>query len=292
MVLDHRWIATARSSLAPIATFLRNVLQIVNGERLTLAAGGLAYFTVLSLAPMLFAFGAIASLFLSTQDIRQLYESFVQVVPAAADPDGSTAQALETVATASSTTAFTVSTAIAAVIGIYAASRVVIGLRSALDAIFGAPTVKSPILARLVSAVVTLGLLLLASVGAFALTVVPTVLRALDLSSAAFTVINWLVAFGIIGLALRWIYRHGPHFRRGTEVAVPWLAPGVWFAALWIMVVTGFLGLYVSLSSSVGATVLAFGAPAVLLLWLYLVAFGALLGAAIVATSKRDRTSA
>jgi membrane protein len=288
MVFIHRSSAAARSAFAPILAFLRNVAQIVNGERLTLAAGGLAYFTVLSLVPTLFAFGAIASLFLSTQDIRQAYETFAQVVPAAADPDGSTAQALETVATSSSTTAFTVSTVFATAIGIYAASRVVIGVRSALDAIFGAPTVKSPLIARLISAVITLGLLVVAAVGAFALTVIPTLLSALELGNNAFTIVNAIAAFLVIGVTLRWIYRHGPHFERGAEVAVPWLSPGVWFAALWIMVVTGFLGLYVSVSSSVGTTVLALGASVVLLLWLYLVAFGALLGAAIVATSDRE----
>jgi uncharacterized BrkB/YihY/UPF0761 family membrane protein len=57
------------------------------------------------------------------------------------------------------------------------------------------------------------------------------------------------------------------------------------------MVVTGFLGVYVSLSSSVAASVLAFGAPIVLLLWLYLVALGTLIGAAIVAAGRTDETA-
>ncbi len=302
MVLDHRSVVAARSAVAPVLAFLRNVLQIVNGERLKLAAGGLAFFTVLSVAPMLFAFGAIASVFLSTQDIRQLYESIVQFVPAAADPDGSTAQALESAATSPTATTFTVSTFIATAVGIYAASRVVIGLRMALDAIFGVAVVKSPMFNRLIAAVITLVLLLVAALGALALTVVPTVLRALDLGSTAFTVVNSVFAFVVLGLGLRWIYRHGPHFGRGDRVAISWLAPGVWFAALWILAVTSFLGVYVSLSSSVEATVLAFGAPVVLLLWLYLVALGALIGAAIVAAGQpvdigesgavSDRTSA
>jgi uncharacterized BrkB/YihY/UPF0761 family membrane protein len=158
--------------------------------------------------------GAIASVFLSTQDIRQLYESFAQVVPAAADPDGSTAQALESVATSSTTTTFTVSTVIATAVGIYAASRVVIGLRMALDAIFGVAVVKSPLIARLIAAVITLVLLLAAMLGALALTVVPAVLRALDLSSTVFTALNSIVAFVILGFGLRWIYQHGPHFTR------------------------------------------------------------------------------
>lgn len=290
MVLVHRWAVTARSAVAPVLVFLRNVLHIVNGERLTLAAGGLAFFTVLSLAPMLFAFGAIASVFLSTQDIRQLYESIVQIVPAAADPDGTTAQALESVATSPTATTFTVSTLIAAGVGIYAASRVVIGLRMALDAIFGVAVVKSPLIARLIAAVITLVLLLVAALGALALTVVPAVLRALDLGSTVFTVVNGVVAFVLLGLALRWIYRHGPHFGRRDRAVISWFAPGVWFAALWIMVVTGFLGVYVSLSSSVAASVLAFGAPIVLLLWLYLVALGMLIGAAIVAASGPHAT--
>jgi uncharacterized BrkB/YihY/UPF0761 family membrane protein len=160
MVFDHRSVVTARSAVAPVLTFLRHVLRIINGERLMLAAGGLAFFTVLSVAPMLFALGAIASVFLSTQDIRAMYESFVQFVPAAADPDGTTAQALESVATSSSATTFTVSTVVAIAVGIYAASRVVIGMRMALDAIFEVTVVKSPIINRLIAAVITLVLLL------------------------------------------------------------------------------------------------------------------------------------
>ena len=286
MVLDHRSVIAARSAVAPILAFLRHVLRIINGERLTLAAGGLAFFTVLSVAPMLFALGAIASVFLSTQDIRAMYESFVQFVPAAADPDGTTAQALESVATSSSATTFTVSTVVAIAVGIYAASRVVIGMRMALDAIFEVTVVKSPIINRLIAAVITLVLLLAAALGALALTVVPTVLRALDLGSTAFTLVNSAFAFVVLGVVLRWIYQHGPHFGRGDRVAVSWFAPGVWFAALWILVVTSFLGVYVSLSSTVEASVLAFGAPVVLLLWLHFVALGALIGAAVVAAGQ------
>lgn len=286
MVLDRRLAARA----GIVRDFLRNVAAIVHGERLTLAAGGLSYFTVLAIVPMLVAFGAIASLFVSQGDIREIYESVAQAVPAAADPDGSISSALENVATASSTTALTVSTFLSVVVGLYAASRVVIGMRMALDSIFAVPVVRSPLLARLLSSVIALIFLILAALGAAALTVVPPVLRLLEIDAVGLAVVNWILAFLLIGVALRWIYQHGPHFPRGHGIRVSWLAPGVWFGAAWIMVATGLLGVVVSASSTIGATVLVFGTAIVLLLWLYLVAFGALVGAAIVEANHRPAT--
>jgi uncharacterized BrkB/YihY/UPF0761 family membrane protein len=58
---------------------------------------------------------------------------------------------------------------------------------------------------------------------------------------------------------------------------------GVLFATVWMLGSSAVFGLYTSLSNTVGAAIVAFGTPIVLLLWFYLVFMGILIGGAIEA---------
>jgi len=259
--------------------FARSVLAIVRTERLPLMAGGIAYFTALAVVPLLIAFASVAGLFVSEQDLDQVIASVGKLIP---NLDEATLSSLVTLVNQTSRTAFTASSIAAILVGVYGASRVVIGLRMSLDAIFNVPVIRGGVVARIIAALFTLLLLIGAVLITVGLTVVPTVTDVIGVNGTAAQALLWIIATALIALVLWLIYRFGPHAR----VALPWWSPGVWFATAWIVVVTGFLGYYVSFSTTFSAAVIALGAPIVLLLWVYLVAFGALLGASVVAASR------
>jgi membrane protein len=260
--------------------FVRSVLQIVVTERLQLMAGGISYFTVLSVVPLLIAFASIAGMFLSTQEIEQSVELITGVVPAV-DPQEINS-AFRAIVGQASQASFTVTTIVAIAVGAFAAARVVVGMRMGLDSIFDVPIQRSTFIMRLLGSVATLVGLLIATLLAIVLTVVPSVTRAFGIDFTALGGLSWLLAFILVGIVLRLLFRFGSH----TRIPVPWGAPGVWFAALWIIAVTGLLGVFVSVSSSMSAAIVTLGAPIAILLWVYLIAYGTFLGASIVAASS------
>jgi len=255
---------------------------------LALVAGGIAFFTALALAPTFFAFGAIASLFISREDLERLLRQLFDQAPSELDPDNSLVPQLVDIAAQGSAGALTTSSIIAIFVAVYAASKVVMGLRMALDSIFGLGREPSGIVLRAMAGVVAFIGLIVFALAAASLTVVPRIAQALGFGTSwpASHVVTWLVGLVLFYLALRAVYRHGPHLGRGQVVRVPWLSWQVAFAALWVFAVTGFFGLYVNFSGALGAAIALFGASVVFLVWLYFIIMGVLIGAQLLATSS------
>lgn len=267
--------------------FAKQVLQAFTAQRSTLAAGGLTYFIVLALVPTLFAFGAIAGLFIDARSLDSFIQDLARRAPESIDPDGAVAQGLVQVAESASTSTFTISSVIALALALYAASNVVLGMRMALDAAFDVPIAPGGLLRRILAALVALGGVIIAAVIAAVLTFLPSVLRAFDLPLGWIGAwyITWPVTFlGLVAL-LRLLYIYGPHSRPKHRIG--WGAPGIWIAAVWLIAATAFVGVYVTLSSSVSAAAAIFGGTIVLLLWLYLMMVGILFGAQIEAERQR-----
>jgi len=115
------------------------------------------------------------------------------------------------------------------------------------------------------------------------LQLLPRILDDLGLSDVlklvSVRIVNWtaltVVAFVVCGLIIALLPDVPTRIRIRS-----W---GVLFATLWMLGSSAVFGLYTSLSNTVGAAIVAFGTPIVLMLWLYLVFMGILIGAAIEA---------
>ena len=257
--------------------------------RSSLAAGGLAYFVALSLAPAALAFGTLAGLVLDPADIRSVLERLAERSPEAMGDLKPIVEALALTVERASTTAFSITAVVSTVIAVYAASKVVFGLRLAMNTIAGVTETRSGLIERGIATLVTLAGMVIGVAVVLLLTLVPKVLEWLGLQSALTVTGNWLLewaaAMALVFVGARWILQHAPN----RAQRVPWTSPGPPVATLGILAATIGVGLYVRFSASLSVTVLLFGTAVVILLWLYLCFVALLWGAIVEADSRRRR---
>jgi membrane protein len=263
-------------------------------SRASLAAGGLAYFVALSLTPAAVAFGTLAGVFLDPADVRAALEDLAARAPGTVGDLQPAIDALVSMIEGASATAFTVTTVISLVIAVYGASKVVFGVRMAMNTVFGVVETRSGLIERAFSTVFTLLGLVAAVALVVLLTFVPRALAWLGVSGIATSTgswaLDWLAVLALVYVAVHGILQRGPN----GGVRVPWGSPGVAVASIWIVAVTGGVGMYAGFSASLGAAVLVLGTAVVILLWLYLCFVGLLWGAIIEADrlrSVRSRTT-
>jgi membrane protein len=197
---------------------------------------------------------------------------------------------VQLVSTASSGS-FTITTIVTTAIAIYAASKVVLGTRTALADTYGVPLHASGLIDRAASALVALiGVTLIVAVLVL-LTIVPQVISRLGLGDTSFLdnapVLSGLIAIVLVYVVARWLTTAVP----GERVQASFLTWGAGVATIWIVGASFGFGLYASWSSTVSSAVLVFGTPIALLLWIYLVTTGIMLGAVIQAVSITKKTS-
>lgn len=260
-------------------------------HRTTLAAGGLAYFVALSIAPAAVVVGYVAGLLIDPATVRQALDRLSVGSPELSATFTPAADAVANLIVQSSSASFTVATIVSILVAVYAASRMVFGLRLALSTAFESEARYAGLGERLASAVITLIGVMLAVAAMIALTVLPRILDALGLHVRLFTaipVVDWAILAVLLWLAVRWVIARGANHR----MRVPWWSPGPIVATLWILGSSLGVGLYVRFSSTLGAAVLLFGSAVVVLLWLYLCFLGLLYGAEIEAERQQRRRPA
>lgn len=257
--------------------------------RASLAAGGLAYFVALSIAPAALALGTVAGLLLDPADIRVALERLGERTPDAFAAIEPVASALISTIESASTSSFTIATVVSSLVAIYAASKVVLGLRMAMNSAFGVVETRSGLIERGFAAIVTLIAIIVGVALIFILTVLPQILGFLDLPSGPLTtgvpVLDWAIVVLLIFVVVRWLLQHGPD----RPARVPWHSLGAWTATLGIGGVTIGVGLFTRFSTSISTAVVIFGTAIVLLLWVYLCFVALLWGAVIESDAERRR---
>ncbi len=261
-------------------------------SRVALAAGGLAYFVALSVVPAALAFGTLAGLVLDPDQVRAALDRLAERAPGTVDAFSPVLEAvLSTIETASAS-AFTITTLVSAVVAVYAASKVVLGLRMAMNTIFDVRETRSGLVERAISAVVTL-VGLIVGVGLIVVaTVLPSVLQWLGVDGPAVLTgtwwIDWVLIAAVVYLAVRWLLQHAPN--RAEPVA--WTSRGALVGTVGILASTAGVGVSARFSTRLSAAVLVFGTAVVVLLWLYLCFVALLWGAIIEADQRRDEAAA
>lgn len=258
----------------------RGIAAAYSRSNSSLVAAGLAFFTFFALAPAAIAIGAIAGLFLNSQDISRGWDALLSRSPESLSGLAPAVNALTQVAMSASGGVAILTGLSALVVAIYAASKSVYGLRLAMTAAMSGGVPRTGLGLRILSAVAALVVIVATVVGLGVVTILPSFLRALGLESPATTrigLVDWVIVAIVCWALVFLTFRLAPV---GGD-AVGWRSGGVLVSVVWILGATAAFGLYSAWSSAVGAALLVYGAPIALLLWLYLVAVGLLLGAAV-----------
>jgi membrane protein len=116
----------------------------------------------------------------------------------------------------------------------------------------------------------------------------PSLLDSIDISgigSTALELARWPLLAGMLLVGLAVIFRYGPQRRRPRW---RWITPGAIVAVIVGLVASIGFSIYVSLLGNYNKTYGALGAIIIMLLWLYLMAFAVLFGAAMNAELERQ----
>lgn len=265
----------------------RRIWLLWGFHNLSLLAGGVAFFCFLAITPLIAAIVLIYGLVADVGTVEQQVAALTRVIP----PDAASVlegQLLQVVTT--SGTATGIGLVVALLVSIYGAMYAANGLIAALNVINSELETRGLIsLTRralgLTLAAMMIGLTGLISGGVFAwLTSLTSPLFDLAVDNF-FRIIASLVALllGTAGFAL--IMRYGPD-RRAAKWR--WLTPGAILATLLWMAASFGLSLYVAYVSNYSATYGSLSAVVVFLMWLYLSAYGVLLGALVNAELERQ----
>ena len=276
------------AALQPLIAWGQRLTLDYQRNRTALAAGGLAYFVALSIAPAALAFGTVAGLFLGPDEVRTALENLVSRAPGTISGAQPAIDALVSLVAGASASAFTITTIVSVVIAIYASSKVVFGVRMAMNTTFGVTETRGGFFERIIATGVTLVGLVAGVAIVILLTLVPRVFSWLGIDKVSLTtgswILDWLIVLALVFLCVRWVMRHAPNHGK----PVPWRSPGVALATVGIVAATIGVGIYAKFSASLGAAVLLFGTAIVILLWLYLCFLALLWGAIIEADRQRS----
>ena len=280
-----------RERIQEVMVWGRRISLDYGDYRASLSAGGLAYFVALSMAPAALAFGTLAGVFLDAAEVRAVLERFAAQTPEMAGALQAVIDALVETIESASATSFTITTLVSVLIAVYAASKVVMGVRMAMNTVFGVTATRSGLVMRGVSTLITLIGMVAAVAIAVVLTILPQVADWLGVTGLSAALDQWWLDWPVMVLLLyfgsRWVLRHAP----SSPVAVPWVSRGALVTTVGVLGATVGVGIYARFSTSLGAAILIFGTAVVILLWLYLSFVALLWGAIIEADWIRTRTT-
>jgi membrane protein len=257
----------------------------LSDNNIFLVAGGVTYAVLLALFPGLAALVSIYGLLLNPSQVETQIAALSQVLP----PESTQmiGDQLHKLVTASSGS-LSVGAGVSLLFALWSASRGMSGLVTGFNIAYQQKETRGFFKVNLVAIVLTLLMLIGGTVIIALVGVLPAALQFLGLESSTkwlLLALQWplLIAVIMAGLAVLYRYapdRHTPHWR--------WVSPGAIAATLlWLLGSVAF-SLYVSHFNSYDKTYGSLGGVVVLLTWLYLSAFAALLGAVINAQSERQ----
>jgi membrane protein len=256
-------------------------------HELGLLAAGLAFFAFLALTPLIAATVMIYGLVGNVDTVSRQMEKLTDVLP----PEAAhvlESQLVQIVSTSSGVTGLAL--VIALFFAIFGGMRAASGMVSALNIVNDEHETRGMIMLTLRQIGLTLAAVLIAltgvlSGGVFAWLQMQTSVYLGGATQTLFKLLTWgaSIALGTAGFAM--IMRYGPD-RRPAQWR--WLLPGAVLATLlWIGISFGF-SLYVAYISDYNATYGSLSAIVVFLMWLYLSAYGVLLGALLNAEIERQ----
>lgn len=264
---------------------LKRTRRGVRDEHLSIVAAGVAFYAFLALVPALIAVVAIYGLVANPADVKQQITSFADALPR-------DAQRLLSNQLSSITRKAGGGTGIAALIAIagalWSASSGIAALNTGLTVANHETETRGPLKRRALALVLTI-LAIVGVVVMLALVVaLPSVLDSVDITGVGGSVlelVRWPLMAVVLFVGLGVIFRYGPQRRRPRW---RWITPGAVVAVTIGLVASIGFSIYVSQLDSYNKTYGALGAIIILLVWMYLMAFAVLFGAALNAELERQ----
>jgi len=266
---------------------LKRTRQGIRDTNASIIAAGVAFYAFLALVPALIAVVSIYGLVANPADVKDQITSFTSAAPR-------DAQRLLSNQLSSITRGAGGETGIAAAIAIgaalWSASSGIAALNTGLTVVNREKETRGMLKRRLLALVLTLFAVAGVLVMLVLVVALPSLLDSAGISGIGRTALElarWplLAIFLLDGLAV--IYRYGPQRRRPMW---RWVTPGAVVAMLVGLVASIGFSIYVSLLGNYNKTYGALGAIIVVLLWLYLMAFAVLFGAALNAELEHQTT--
>lgn len=242
-------------------------------------AAALAFYTALALAPAAIALGSFAGLVLSPEALQSVLEGIAGQLPETMSSLEPLVNSLVSIVERSSATSFTFTTIIGVIVAVYATSRFVYVLRLGLDVVHGSAAEHQGFIARLRSAVVTLIVVIVATIALVVLNLLPRIIgssgQEVVSTVQGWFIVDWVISLVIIYVLMRALYEFGPHQR----MRFSWFSVGATFATVWMVGATLVVGYLVSYSQTLGAAIALLGIGIGFVFWMYVIFLGVLLGA-------------
>lgn len=279
-----RWLARGWS-------LIREVAAEVDDDQVPVMSAALAFYALLALFPALIGLVSFYALFADPVAMEPKLAWVASLMPPSAGRI--VRHQLDELASGPSH-GFGLSLIVSVIAVLWSASTGVSALLKGVSLAYFAEETRSFLRLRLMAIVSTVAIIGLLALGLFTVAAVPVLLGWLLPESWLGPVIDlgrWpLLAFTVV-FGLELLYRYGPdrtdEQRRRGAVHAPWGSPGAWLATLtWLAASFGFSA-YVTRFGTFNETYGALGAVVVLLLWLWIGSFSALLGAELNAVLER-----
>lgn len=254
-------------------------------DNVSIVAGGLALFGLLSVFPSLAAAVAVYGLVASPEQIAAQAQTFSGLLPQAGL--GILVEQMNQLASRSRST-LSIGVVVSILLALWSARRGMVALITAMNVAYNEHErrgfIRRMALSLLFTVCGVLGFLVVV-----ALTVaVPVVLGFLPLGPAAewmLLISRWALLWYVAALALSVLYRFAPH---RSKARWRWLSVGSRVAASVWLVACILFALYVRNFDSFGETYGAIGSVVILLTWFYISAFVVILGAEINSEIERQ----
>jgi membrane protein len=257
----------------------------VSDNNIFLVAGGVTYAILLALFPGLAALVSIYGLLLDPAQIQQQVAAMSEVLPpSTAQMIGEELRNLVSAPHGS----LSISAGVALLLALWSASRGMSGLLSAFNIAYDEKETRGFFKFNLLAVGLTFAMLIGGTLVIALVGVLPAALQFIGLASSIkwlLLLLEWPLLIVVVmgGLAVLYRYapnRNPPHWR--------WVSPGAIVATVLWLLGSVLFTIYVSHFSSYDKTYGSLGGVVVMLTWLYLSAFVALLGAVVNAQSERQ----
>jgi membrane protein len=271
------------------ATGWRDILvrarREARADNLSLLAGGVAFFAMLSLVPALVAVVSIYGLLADPADVERQVRDLTTALPAEAR-QLVTQQLRDVVESSATGLGFTAAAGVA--IALWSASSAVKHLLEAVNSTYDERESRGFVRVRGLSLLLALGAALFVVVAVAVIAVLPSALAETALGAPARVALNllrWPLLFGGTILALAVVYRFGPS---RDDARWRWVTWGAVLAATGWLLASILFSVYAANFGRYNETYGSLGAVVVLLLWLYVGALAVLFGAEVNAEMEHQ----
>ncbi|MBD3239780.1 MAG: YihY family inner membrane protein [Chitinivibrionales bacterium] len=263
----------------------KRVIKEVGQDHVSIVAAGVAFYAFLAVFPAIAAAISIYGLVLDPQTAQQQFTQLATVLPEQAR--GLMTDQLSQIAGASSG-ALSWGLAFSVLLALWSASKGAKALFQGLDIVYDEESSRNFVVQNALTLLFTIGAIVVAIIAVALIVALPIVINLLPLPPAAqiaARAARWVILAGTAFFGLALLYRYAPSRATPRWRWVTWgaaIATVLWLVASWAF------SFYVANFGSYNQTYGSLAAVVILLFWLFLTAFIALLGAEINEATERQ----